>query len=130
MKKSLLLLVFIASIKLTFAQDATVTIVRHKMYTGQAGPLKVFIDGKLVCQVNDNSYTTHSLSEGKHTIAVQYNGKTLSKKAESFAVNVKQGNAYYVRAFKEGIAQTLRLEEVTESTWNDLQQDLKKDDCL
>lgn len=113
-----------------FAQDATVTIVRKKLYTGQNGPLKVFIDGKLVCQVNDNAYTVQSLPEGKHKVAVQYSGKTLKDNAETFELDAKPDAAYFLKTSKEGIKQKLVLEEVTHSTWEKLKEDLQQDDCL
>ncbi len=130
MKKitAILLLSFITTV--TLAQDATVTITRKKLYTGQNGPLKVFIDGKLVCQVNDNAYTVQSLPEGKHKVAVQYSGKTLKDNAETFELDAKPGAAYFLKASKEGIKQKLVLEEVTHSTWEKLKEDLQQDDCL
>lgn len=119
----------------TEEENGTVFIARKKLYTGYMGPIKVFMDDKLICQINNNAYSVHKVPSGKHKFSVQWSGK--ESKGESASrgaidVEVTTGKESYLRADREdsGLTSFLTLEEVTSNTWQKVKKGLKQDDCL
>lgn len=101
MKRPLLLLALVVATGVGYAQEtATVHFARKKMYTGLLGELNMFIDGKPVCKVNNNSYSTHQIAPGKHTFSVQYSGDESKEKAaaRSVEIDVQPGKKYILKA--------------------------------
>lgn len=94
----------------------------------------MFIDGKPVCKVNNNSYSTHQIAPGKHTFSVQYSGDEAKEKAaaRSVEIDVQPGKKYILKAAieKKFFTTELYLEEITEATWERYQKGLKEDNCL
>jgi len=138
MKTTIIVLLAIISSSLSaIAQEtATVFIARKKIYTGTAGPLKVFMDGELICRINNNAYSTHSIKPGKHKFSVQYYSKESKgddkNEDQSVMVDIQPGKDYYIKASKEnkGLITIIMLEEVTANSWPKLKDGLDQDDCL
>lgn len=133
--KNLILITFLLVTTISFAQEtATVFIARKKIYTGYYGPIKVFMDGKLICRINNNQYSIHNVPTGQHKFSVQWEGKNAKEGAseEGIDVDVEAGKEYYIKTNREdrGIKSILILQEVTANTWKKVKEGLDPDDCL
>lgn len=134
MKRILFIAALVAAIGVAQAQEtSTVHFVRKKMPLGVLGNLNFFVDGQMICEVDNNTYTTHQLPAGKHTFTVQYSGKSAKDKANERAVEIdlKAGETYTLKAIIEKTFTTskLMLEEVTKSTWDKDRKDLNQAQC-
>lgn len=78
-----------------------VYFIRSTGYTGSATSFKVFIDGEFVCKLNNNKYSIHEVSIGKHTCSVQFAGKKSKDKAEKFEINVLPNGENYMNVVLE-----------------------------
>jgi hypothetical protein len=120
---------------ISFAQEAsTVHIARNKIYSGAMGQLKIFIDEKLSCEINNNSYSTHNLSPGKHTFSVQWGGKEEKENASekrTLEIECVAGKTYYLKIIKEqkNMILWLYIEEISQASWQRFEKSLKPD-CL
>lgn len=89
------------------AQDKTseVTFIRANKYMGSAVNFRVYVDGKLVCKVPNNRYSSQQLSLGTHTVTVEAGGIVLGSKAPApLQIDVKEGETIYVElASKKGM---------------------------
>jgi hypothetical protein len=136
MKKQILLITFLSIATLSIAQEtAKVSIARKKLYTGYGGPIKVFMDEKLICRINNNAFSVHDVPPGKHKFSVQWDGKKSKEKAseKSIEIEMEAGKEYYIKAEREDayLKQSfLLLQEITAGTWKNVKEDLEQDDCL
>lgn len=134
--KKLLVVIFIAFTYMAMAQEtATVFIARKKLYTGPVyGPIKVFMDDKLICQINNNSFSVHNVAPGKHRFSAQWDGKESKEGASKDAIEIEviAGTEYFLSADKKvkNLITYIYLEEITMNTWKKTKYGLKQDDCL
>jgi hypothetical protein len=61
----------------------------------------VFMDGKVICNLEDKRYSIHEIEPGEHSFSFQKSGDVLKKEAEenSILINVESGKIYYVELF-------------------------------
>jgi hypothetical protein len=130
-KRFLILCFFLGTLTASQAQsnDATVYFMRYTGYQGSAISFTTFIDGQLVCKLNNKSFSTHKVTEGKHTFAVQFAGKEAKEKAELITINVEAGKTYYIQLIlQNGLwVNNLYCQEVTESSAQTIFPKLKED---
>lgn len=137
MKSMGVVLVFILLTSFSPKEDDTCKVIlsRHSIYSGTAGPIKVFMDGKILCEISNNSFSTHSLPVGKHKFSAQWNGKESKEGAEDRSLDVEFVNdrTYYLNLVKmnKGLLTYINVEEVTESSFNRTKEmkKLKEEDC-
>lgn len=93
------------------------------------GAFKAFIDGKMVCNVQNKKFSVHEVKPGEHRFAVQFTGNEYTTKDEPVVINVEAGKSYYVQmAIKQKFAgRDLYCQEVTEGTAKTLMKELKED---
>jgi hypothetical protein len=140
MKKSTLILLLILGFSCSMKAQESVTKETGKIYflrsTGFAlwdSPFKTFIDGKLICKLNNNKYSIHDLSEGIHECSVQFYGTKSKEKSKKFKVTILPGKITYVQlSIEVGFAiSTVYCEEVTENTAKQKMEKMKEDiECL
>lgn len=94
------------------------------------GAFKAFIDGKMVCNVQNKRYSIHEVKPGEHKVAVQFAGKEYKGNDDPIVINVEAGKSYYVQmVIKQKFAgRDLYCQEVTESTAKTLMKELKQDE--
>ncbi len=115
-------------------ETAKVFIARKGLYAGLVSPdVNIFIDGKIVCEISNNSFAMYSLPIGVHRFSAQWDGKTSNEYGEKFATDleIKANQEYYFQLAsqtKKLIAYAV-LNEITANTWNKVKVDLKEDDC-
>jgi len=125
LKKKLLIFLFV-SLSCTFLMKAQKSekVDTGKIYflrsTGVAGSgyaFKMFIDGKLVCKLNNKKYSKHEVAIGKHICFVKGQKTNSDERNENFEVNVEKGKTTYVQLiYQVGIFKGYRLyfEEISE----------------
>lgn len=134
MKNHILTIVLAFTISLSFAQEtATVYIARKGLWTGTAGAVKIFNDGKIICELKNNSFSVHQVPTGSRSFHAQWYGKSSAdpaKKNET-EVELEAGKEYYFQLVKQeqGVWSYIHVQEVTASTWKKLKEKLKEDDC-
>lgn len=122
-----LLLPLIISIFFTFhikAQNSEyqktgkIYFLRATGFNGAISALRVFIDGEFACKLNNNKYSIHEVSTGKHECSVQSGGNKLKKWAEKFQVNVEAGKTTYVQVFLAlgPLSNNVYCQEITENS--------------
>jgi hypothetical protein len=142
-KLSVLLLVLLFSVNLSSQEETvdnnqaegsgTICFIRSTGFVGSAAAFKVFIDENFVCKLNNKRYSNHEISEGKHTVSVQFGGKKSKERAEKFEIEVKSGEITYVQVVFENKAfiNNVYCEEVTSNTAKQKMKKLKEDKkCL
>lgn len=135
MKKSIIVLAFLVLSLQAFSQNAIVHIARKGLYTGAAGPVRVFLDDELICKINAQKFTTHDVAAGKHKLTVQSVGneakdaKWIEKGA--LTLELEAGKEYYLRVnkYSKGLTSYLYLEEITANSWPKLKAGLEEDNC-
>ncbi len=110
-----------------FAQEAKVHpeattgkiyFIRSTGFKGSIMPFTTFIDGNLVCKLNNKRYSVHEAPPGEHKITVQFAGKMAKQKAEPVTVNLEAGKTYYIQlVYQTGmLVDNLYCQEVTENS--------------
>lgn len=117
-----------------YAQDTgTVYLMRKTGISGTATAFTAFIDGELVCRLNNKRYSLHEVPVGEHTITVQFGGKKAKDKAEPITVIVKPGEPTFIQMVMEvrAFINNLYCQEVTEGSARPVLRQLKEDTkCL
>ena len=82
--KTLIYLFFaICCCSTTYAQETgTIYFMRKTGISGTVSAFNAFIDGKLVCRLNNKKFSAHEVPAGEHIITVQFSGKNAKDKAE------------------------------------------------
>lgn len=127
----MVLTVFIAST--IHAQEGTVMIACKRLSVDPVDGISIFMDGRLICEVNDNSYGEYAVPVGKHTFIARWNGNAKENILnESIEIDVTHKTEFYLRvSLKDlNLKSILLLEEVSGNAWPKLMTDLKKIDCL
>lgn len=136
-KKLLLSSLLICSIFLSKAQDsssseyATMYIMRSSGTMG-LGAFSAFIDDSLVCHLNNNRYSIHTLDPGLHKFQARADGKKAKKNIKSLEIKISPGQNYYliIDVIDHYFTGTISLIEVTENTARKMFPKLKEDhDC-
>lgn len=119
----------------SFTSDETVNVylVRKGVNSGTAGPIKIFADGKIICELKNNSYSVHQLPVGTHKFSAQWGGKSAKEGANERAIELQfePGKEYYLQVVREnsGLVAYANVLEMTASSWQKMKPDLKLDDC-
>jgi len=107
--------------------------IRKGMYTGVNGAVKLFIDGKILCELSNNSFSVHAVPVGVHKFNAQWMGKKTKEPSDdnSIEVEIKPNLDYYLQLGTEnrGLVTYAILNEITSNTWKKIKDDLKEDDC-
>ena len=133
MKKHILILLIVClTMQLGFSQEnAKVYFMRTTGFQGSAAAFTSFIDGEMVCKLNNKRYSIHEVSPGTHLFSVQFAGKKSKSKAEDeqISIELEAGKTYYIQMlFQTGLfVNNLYCQEVTESSANKILPDLKED---
>jgi len=130
--KIVLIIVFAASSALLYAQEnAKIYFIRDTGFSGSMSDFKEFIDGKMVCKLDNKSYSIHEVSEGEHSVTYQANGKELNKHGEKTMITMKfeSGKTYYFQMMfiKKFATVDFTLNELTENAAKKLMTKLKED---
>lgn len=118
---------------LSAQETGTLYFMRKTGFSGTASAFSAFIDGELVCRLNNKRFSVHEVPAGEHTITVQFVGKSAKDKAEPITVTVKSGEPAFVQMVLEvrAIVNNLYCQEITESSARPVLLRLKEDDkCL
>ncbi len=119
---------FITSIK---AQDTLkvetgkICFLRSTGISGSAAAFKTYIDGELVCKLNNKKYSLHEVIIGNHECYVQFGGLKVNEKAEKCKILVEPGKITYVQFFLENGILSFRIYGV-EITENKAKEKIKK----
>lgn len=132
--KNLLFIIFIALSSSAMAQETgTIILARKGLWTGTAGPTKIFMDGTIICELSNNSFSKHVVPIGVHKFNAQWYSKKSKDKTEEMAVEieVKAGQEYYLQTIKQdkGLTSYIHMQEITANTWKKTKEDLDEDDC-
>ena len=82
-------------------ETATVYFMRSTGVQGSISKVNAFIDGELVCKLNNYQYSTHQVTPGKREFVVQRSGKKLQETARTIEIDVQPGETYYITAILE-----------------------------
>lgn len=99
-------------------ETATVYFMRSTGVQGSISKVNAFIDGELVCKLNNYQYSKHQVAPGKREFVVQRNGKTLRESAPTIEIDIQPGQTYYVTAILETdfFVNQVYCQEVTENS--------------
>ena len=126
MKKNFLL-ILLASFGLNpllFSQDSDaffnpygkVYLMRSTGFEGSGLAYRTFIDGQIVCKLNNNKYSIHEVTAGEHYLSVQFYGKNSNKGAKKLLITVESGETYYFEVLHGNMDQYPYLEQLIENT--------------
>ncbi|MCR9101816.1 MAG: DUF2846 domain-containing protein [bacterium] len=117
-----------------YAQETgTIYLMRKTGISGTVSAFNAFIDGELVCRLNNKKFSVHEVPAGEHIITVQFSGKNAKDKAEPITVMVKPGQPVFVQMVLEArvVINNLYCLEITESSARPILRKLKEDSkCL
>ena len=111
------------------SNEAIVYFLRSSGYNGSATAFNTFIDGRLVCKLNNKRYSKHKIKSGVHYFAVQAGGKKLKKKTTPIELVIEPDKVYYFQiqlkiGFWKG---QVVCQEITENSAKLLFPKLKED---
>ena len=139
-KKIIWVLIIIFSFSLSVNAQETENKETGKIYflrsTGLVGfyaPFKTYIDGDLVCKLDNKKYSIHEVSAGNHECYVIFGGLKLNEKAEKCKIKVESDKITYVQFFLENGSLNFRIygEEITEEKAKEKIKKMKEDTmCL
>jgi hypothetical protein len=85
-------------------ETAKVYFLRSTGIVGSAAAFKTFIDGELVCRLNNKRYSIHEVPVGKHECYVEFGGLKINEKTDKCDILVEVGKITYVEFFlKNGL---------------------------
>lgn len=116
------------------AQTAKIYFIRELK---QSGTYRAFIDDRIVCMIDKNSFSIHEVDPGEHTLNAQWSGKDSKKRAPKTNFSFEAGKSYYFKIILQAkvisftTADQIHLEEITERAAKELMEKLKQDDnCI
>jgi hypothetical protein len=104
-KYKLLILILLTFVNFINSQDkespkkGKIYFLRSTGLVGSAGAFKTYIDGELVCKLNNKKYSIHNVTIGKHECFVLFGGLKLNEKAEKCEIQVEPDKITYVQFF-------------------------------
>lgn len=115
------------------AQKATakIILIRQGVVEGNAVRSSIFMNEQLLCQLNNEKYSTHEVDPGRYNFHAQWGG--LNKRSDTrgdIEINVEGGKTYYImlNIVVKSLSRYLGLIEVTELTFEKLKPSLKLDE--
>jgi hypothetical protein len=113
---------------------ATVLVARKKLYTGAQGAVKIFMDGQIICEIENNAFTAHQVVAGEHTFSAQWFSKKSKKESDrdlDLKLTLQPGKQYFLQLATQnkGLITYALLQEITDSTWTRTKDGLHEDDC-
>lgn len=105
--------------------------MRATGFTGSAKKYKLFMDGRFLCKIPNNSYVKLAVPPGVHQLAVQTGGKQLWPATEQVEVQIAGGGTSYLSiAMAMGMVDTrLSLNEVAEKNAEPRMKNLRQVEC-
>lgn len=134
-KAIILVLCSLLSVEAFSQSDTTgagsICIMRSTGFTGSAKKYKLFMDGRFMCKIPNNSYVKYSVDPGEHSFAVQTGGKELWPATEQVEVSVTVGGTSFLSiAMAMGMVDTrLSLNEVAEKNAEPRMKKLRQVEC-
>jgi len=128
MKSIITALIFI-SVMAVGQNNVKIVFIRDGGFGGWAMDFKEFIDGKMVCALDNKSYNILEITPGEHRVTWQPESKELGNKGKAIEVkmNFEADKTYY---FEMTIASHEEMNELTESSGKKKIAKLKVDtDC-
>ena len=110
--------------------EGTVYLMRRTGYNGSLDGYSIFMDGQLICVLNNNKYTVHKVPAGKHDFSIQFNGKQVKDKTEKLEVEVSTNGEYYINVEQRNGWATVKvkLQELAGSSGKRAMEDVVRDD--
>lgn len=124
-KKWLAILVLVVGFSISMHAQETekkevgkICFLRSTGLSGSFSAFKTYIDGELVCELNNKKYSTHEVLVGKHECYVQYGGLKINEKAEKCKIEVQSDRITYVQFFLNNGLLSFRIygEEITKDS--------------
>ena len=108
---------------------AKVYLLRSTGVIGKISAFNIFMDDELICKINNNKYSVHSVASGVHRFQIRFDGHSTRKKIKLLELNIESGESYYinVEALERGFVNSLDLIEVTENTFKKMSPGLTED---
>ena len=97
---------------------ATVMFMRSTGLNGTISKVNAFIDGELVCKLNNYRYSRHEVEAGQREFIIQRNGRAPKPEARPIQITLEAGKTYYVTTILEAdfLRNQIYCQEVTESS--------------
>jgi len=134
--KTICALILILVIQPGYGQTDSVStcnvfILRATGFTASARQFKIFVDGNLACKIQNNKYVVLELPPGKHSFAMQLDGKQLKQKTERREILTQEGKNYYLSSLLEmgAFSNRIRLDELSEESGHFRLKKLGKASC-
>lgn len=114
------------------AQQGTVSIIRSTGFTGSVKKYKLFMDGKFMCKIPNNSYVKYSVDSGAHSFAVQTGGKELWPATEQVEVSVTADSSFFLSIAQamSMVDTRLNLNEVAQKNAEVRMKGLREAECI
>ena len=112
-----------------FAQDQNgkVYFMRSDGFQAPAAAFTVFIDGTLLCRLNNKRFSIHAVKPGTHNFSSQFLGPKSRVKTEKVKIQIEAGKIYYILlSYKHGILHKLHCKEVNENSAKNILPNLKE----
>jgi hypothetical protein len=97
-------------------QMGKICFLRSTGLVGFYAHFKTYIDGNLVCKLDNKKYSIHEVCAGNHECYVIFGGSKFNEKAEKCKIKVESDKITYVQFFLENGSLSFRIygEEITE----------------
>lgn len=118
---------------LNMPKKSKVYFLRSTGLTGSGASFNTYIDGVLVCKLNNKRYSVHEVPVGNHECSVSFGGLKINQKAERNQINVEENKITYVEFFMENGVFSFRIygKEITQEEANKRLKKMKEDiKCL
>ena len=107
--------------------NGTVYFMRSDGFQAPAAAFTVFIDGTLLCRLNNKRFSTHVVKPGTHNFSSQFLGPKSRVKTEKVKIQIEAGKIYYILlSYKHGILHKLHCKEVNENSAKNILPNLKE----
>jgi hypothetical protein len=101
--------------------------MRSDGFQAPAAAFTVFIDGTLLCRLNNKRFSTHVVKPGTHNFSSQFLGPKSRVKTEKVKIQIEAGKIYYILlSYKHGILHKLHCKEVNENSAKNILPNLKE----
>ncbi|GAA3756057.1 hypothetical protein [Flavobacterium ginsengiterrae] len=114
-------------------KKSKVIFLRSTGLAGSGAFFKTFIDGELVCKLNNRKYSVHEVPVGNHECSVSFGGLKINEKAERNQINVEENKITYVEFFMKNEIISYRIygKEITQDEAKKKLKKMKEDvKCL
>ena len=109
-------------------QNGKVYFMRSDGSLALTAAFTVFIDGTLLCRLNNKRFSIHAVKPGTHNFSSQFLGPKSREKTEKVKIQIEAGKIYYILlSYKHlGIFHKLHCKEVNENSAKNILPNLKE----